>query len=317
MPNVQFHTDPAPEKPSLLKRFGAELSYFWKRQRAAVLGWSIFLLLFLSFLGLWSWCGSLTGVYHFFLNGFSRDGDFVQKPVRRGEMYGQKRVFDVEGVEFVFRWCPSGNFRMGSPEKEQGRDPDEALHRVKLTGFWVLETEVTREMWALVMGTEPPDEKDALLPVADVSWDQAMEFCEKLGRKIQYRVQLPTEAQWEYACRAGSERPFCGGDLDQMGWYEKNSRGRLHPVKKRRHNAWFLYDFHGNVAEWCRDGYDVDYYAKSPEENPPGPYFSRKKVVRGGDFTSPASKCRAAERGASGVGEAGFRVVVEYVKPKK
>jgi len=297
-----------------MRRFFSDLSYFWKRQRDALIGWSVLLLFLLGFLGLWAWCGSLTGVCHFFQNGCSRDGHFAQKPVRRGEMYGQKRVLTVDGVDYVFRWCPGGNFRMGSPEKEQGRDPDEAVHRVKLTGFWILETEVTREMWAVVMETEPVDEKEKHLPVADVTWEQATWFCEKLGRKARYRIQLPTEAQWEYACRAGSERPFCGGDLDQIGWYEKNSRGRLRPVKKRWHNAWYLYDFHGNAAEWCRDGYDADYYAKSPEEDPQGPYFSTKKVVRGGCFTSPASQCRAAARSAQSVDGAGFRLVVERRK---
>lgn len=292
--------------------------YFWKRFGDSILLWGLFFLLFAGFFWFWSWCGSFSGMVHFFQNGFSRDGDFAVKEVRQGEFAGQKRVLNINGVECVFRWCPRGTFRMGSPENEKGRDDEEMQHRVVLThGFWILETEVTRELWAAVMEETLPEEKEKRLPKADLTWDEAIRFCEFFGRKTGYRAKLPTEAQWEYACRAGSGRAFCG-ELDGTGWYSGNAKGKLHPVKKKKGNLWFLYDMHGNAAEWCRDRYDESAYANSSERDPSGPDRGRFRVLRGGNFESKATSCRAAARESQrNVSRAGFRPVVEFVPPKK
>lgn len=304
-----------PEEVSAPKPSGFQR--FWKAHNDSVLKWGCGLLILVGALGLWAYCGrSFTGVWHFVRNGFSLDGAFETNPVRAGEFGGQKRVLKLNGTDCVFRWCPRGVFRMGSPENERGRREDEARHRVSLTGFWILETEVTREMWVSVMGGEPLPDAEKRLPVT-ASWSEAEEFCEKLGRKLHYRVQLPTEAQWEYACRATSDRPFYG-ELNRIAWHQGNSKGKIRPVKKRRGNLWFLYDFQGNVWEWCRDRYDSEYYYHSPETDPQGPSWGRWRVVRGGSFDAPSEKCRASARDSQRYhSEAGFRVVVEYVPPPR
>ncbi|MBP3694361.1 MAG: SUMF1/EgtB/PvdO family nonheme iron enzyme [Thermoguttaceae bacterium] len=294
------------------------LKYFWKRSGDSFLVWCFCGLLLAGCFWFWSWCGSLDGMVHFFQNGFSRDGDFAVKEVRQGEFAGQKRVLNVNGVECVFRWCPRGTFRMGSPENEKGRKEEERLHRVVLSqGFWILETEVTRELWAAVMKEPLPDEKEKRLPKADLTWEEAARFCELFGRKTGYRAQFPTEAQWEYACRAGSGRPFCG-DLNQTGWHSGNSKAKLHPAKKKKGNLWFLYDMHGNAAEWCRDWYEESFYVNAPEKDPSGPAQGRFRVLRGGSFEAGEARCRAAARDSQrNVSKAGFRPVVEFVPPEK
>jgi len=304
------------------QKSAAELSdwaYFWKRWDHTIIFWGGLFLLFCLWLGLWRYCGSLVGMEHFFRNGLSRDGDFAVKKVPRGEFGGQKLVLKNDGIEYVFRWCPRGNFRMGSPESEKGRKDEETPHRVTFSsGFWILETEITEEMWDSVMRGENLSEKKSKLPVWDVSWSDADAFCEKLGRMLEFRVKLPTEAQWEYACRAENSRPFCGGEPDRVAWHAGNSGGKVHPVKKKRGNLWFIYDMHGNAAEWCRDRYEVDYYVNSPEKDPLGPRRGRTRVVRGGSFMAEIPECRAAARESQlRVRKAGFRIVLEFVPKKK
>ncbi|MDO4571257.1 MAG: formylglycine-generating enzyme family protein, partial [Planctomycetia bacterium] len=173
------------------------------------------------------------------------------------------------GVEYVWRWCPAGEFMMGSPSGEKGRYNDEKQHRVTLTqGFWMLETQVTQRMWQSVMGNNPSKWKGANLPVEQVSWNDCVKFCEKISELSGLKIQLPTEAQWEYACRAGTMGAYAG-NLGSMAWYDSNSGGRTHEVKTKQPNAWGLYDMHGNVWEWCSDWYGE--YVESPtsksEEN--------------------------------------------------
>lgn len=298
----------------------SELAYLWKRWNHTILFYGILLAIFCAWLGLWRYCGSIVGVGHFFRNGFSRDGEFSVKETPRGEFGGQKLVLESDGISYVFRWCPRGNFKMGSPENEKGRKEEEFIHRVTFSsGFWILETETTQEMWDSVMGEErSDDEKEKKLPVCDVLWSEADAFCEKLGRKMEFLVKLPTEAQWEYACRAENSRAFCGGEPDRVAWHQGNSGGKAHPVKKKRGNLWFIYDMHGNAAEWCRDRYDADYYAKSPEKDPAGPEWGRNHVVRGGSFNSEIESCRSAARESQQrVKKAGFRIVLEYAPKKK
>lgn len=306
------------DKPGIGATIMYEIRYFWQVQRDAVIGWGLLILLVFGVIGLWNHCDrSFMGMVHFFQNGFSRDGDFPAQTVPRGKEAGQKWEITHEGVDYVFRWCPTDTFRMGSPTSEKKRKDEETQHNVSLTGFWILETEVTHEMWDSVMHKRPAGESEKRLPVSEVSWEQAGRFCERLGRSSSWHFRLPTEAQWEYACRAESTGPYAS-DLKSVAWYEKTAKGEIHPVKKRRPNLWYIYDMHGNAAEWCRDRYDVDYYAESPKDNPLGPSYGRSRVVRGGSFESEAVDCRSAARTSSRqVKKAGFRFVLEYVPQSK
>ena len=137
-------------------------------------------------------------------------------------------------------------------------------------------------------------------PVVNVSWNDAMEFCTWLGNKEGKRCRLPTEAEWEYACRAGTQTAFSfGDDAGQLGdyaWYFENSDSKARKVGQKKPNPWGLYDMHGNVAEWCNDVYAADYYARSPTRNPPGPDDGEKYVLRGGAWNSRPAGCRSATR---------------------
>ena len=194
---------------------------------------------------------------------------------------GDRMVKTVDGVEYAFRWCPTGTFKMGSPSSEEGRFEWEGPQRnVRLRGFWMLETEVTQAMWKSVMWNNPSRFKGDNRPVECVSWDACRKFCRKLSSKIGMQISLPTEAQWEYACRAGTTGTYAG-DLDAMGWY--NGRFGTHPVGEKQANAWGLYDMHGNVWEWCVDEYgDV--------------LTGIHHVLRGGGWNDDAQSCRSAIR---------------------
>ena len=154
-------------------------------------------------------------------------------------------------------------------------------------------------------------------PIANVSWQDAVEFCKWLGTKEGQTYRLPTEAEWEYACRAGTQTRFSFGDddndLGEHAWFSDYSGSGTHPIGQRmKPNAWGLYDMHGNVSEWCADWYDAKYYASSPQEDPPRPTAGSLRVFRGGGWNHVASSCRASCR-AVGVpghrsGNRGFRV---------
>lgn len=230
-----------------------------------------------------------------------------------GSRAGEKKTLTVNGVDYTFCWCPAGEFMMGSPKSEEGRFDDETQHRVKLTkGFWMLETEVTQKMWKSVMGTTIEEQRDKANkdwnlagvgpqnPMYYVSWEECVEFCEKLSGLTKSKIKLPTEAEWEYACRAGTTGEYGGtGSLDAMGWYEDNSGERTHEVKTKKANAWGLYDMHGNVWEWCSDWYDKTYYENSPGTDPVGPNSGSNRVGRGGGWGDFARYCRSALRSDS------------------
>ncbi|MBE6425771.1 MAG: formylglycine-generating enzyme family protein, partial [Planctomycetaceae bacterium] len=216
---------------------------------------------------------------------------------------GERMVKTVNGIEYAFRWCPAGSFLMGSSKSEwdaagiDWKSYNETQHSVTLTrGFWMLETEVTQAMWKSVMGTDPSHFKGAQNPVEEVSWEECRSFCEKLSEKLGLTVSLPTEAQWEYACRAGTTSAYAG-DLGEMGWYGSNSGRKTHPVGQKKPNAWGLYDMHGNVWEWCQDWYDEDYYTESPTSDPCNEDSGSDRVYRGGGWNDLAQDCRSASRG--------------------
>ena len=209
---------------------------------------------------------------------------------------GDRIVLTADGAEYAFRWCPPGEFMMGGDKY----DFEKPVHKVKITrGFWLLETEVTQAMWRSVMGENPSFFKGKQNPVEQVSWDDCQSFCRKLSQKLGQQVQLPTEAQWEYACRAGTTGDYAG-TLDEMAWYYDNSGLMTHVVGQKKPNALGLYDMHGNVWEWCSDYYDKEFYARSPTSAPENTATSPDRVLRGGCYREFAENCRSAFRYGAG-----------------
>jgi len=215
-------------------------------------------------------------------------------------------------VPMTFAWIPPGTFLMGSPPGEEDRGDDETQHRVTLTrGFYLGIHPVTQAQWRAVMRKNPSSFKgEDSRPVEQVSWHDCQEFCGKLSTKIARRCRLPTEAEWEYACRAGTTTPFFFGatlSTDQAN-YDGNAtygngkegvfRQQTTPAGSFPANAWGLSDLHGNVWEWCADWYQADYYQHSPAQDPlgpePGPRAS--PVRRGGSWANYPTWCRSAGR---------------------
>ncbi|MCX5677397.1 MAG: formylglycine-generating enzyme family protein [Planctomycetota bacterium] len=213
---------------------------------------------------------------------------------------------------------PAGKFLMGAPDSERGRSDDESpQHEAAITkAFYMGVTEVTQAQYEAVMGTNPSDSKGPTNPVERVSWNDAADFCRKLSEKTGKTVRLPTEAEWEYACRAGSKNRFSFGDSDDCmadyAWYHVNSDRKTQPVGRKKPNAWGLYDMHGNVWEWCAD-WDGPYPARSVTD-PKGPASAPSRVLRGGSWNDVPNDCRAACRNSSypaiRTNNFGFRVVV-------
>ena len=211
------------------------------------------------------------------------------------------------GMKFVY--IRPGSFVMGSLSGESGRGGDETQHRVSLTkGFYLQATEVTQGQWEQVMGSRPWSGKNyvrenANNPASYVSWNNCQAFIRKLnGMEGSSEYRLPTETEWEYACRAGSGKRFCFGNSDgQLGgyaWYDENtdSAGETygHGVGTKKPNAWGLYDMHGNVWEWCQDWYGD--YPSGSVIDPKGPSSGAYRVYRGGSWGSEAGGCRSADR---------------------
>ena len=220
---------------------------------------------------------------------------------------GDRMVKTVDGVKYAFRWCPAGTFTMGSPESEKESSTAETQHEVTLTkGFWMLETEVTQGMWRSVMGERISEKakqgtcghdlygEGSNYPMYYVSWNDCQDFCWTLSDKIGMKLTLPTEAQWEYACRAGCTGAYAG-DLEAMGWFgEDYKTGSTHPAAQKQPNAWGLYDMHGNVWEWCQDWYGD--YPSGSVTDPTGPNDGSSRVRRGGGWNYVAGFCRSAFR---------------------
>ncbi|MCX6633601.1 MAG: SUMF1/EgtB/PvdO family nonheme iron enzyme, partial [Acidobacteria bacterium] len=188
------------------------------------------------------------------------------------------------GVQFV--QLQPGEFTMGcSPGDSECFDSEKPPHRVRITqGFQMGRYEVTQEQWQAVLGSNPSRFQGATLPVEQVSWDDVQGFLQWLNaRNDGYRYRLPTEAEWEYAARAGTTDKYAGASaLGDAAWYDSNSGGTTHPVGQKRPNAWGLYDMLGNVWEWCQDWYGD--YSSGAVDNPTGPSSGSQRIVRGGSW---------------------------------
>nr|VFJ57168.1 MAG: Formylglycine-generating enzyme, required for sulfatase activity, contains SUMF1/FGE domain [Candidatus Kentron sp. FW] len=223
---------------------------------------------------------------------------------------GDKWTDPITGMEFV--WVPGGCFQMGSND---GRSDEKPVHRVCVKGFQIGRTEVTQRQWRAVMGDNPSEFKGDDRPVEKVTWNDAQEFMKKLSARSSGSYRLPTEAEWEYACRSGGkDEKYCGGNNpDRVAWYGENWDGGHHPVGRKSANGLGLYDMSGNVYEWVQDWHGSDYYANSPRDNPRGPSSGTSRVVRGGSWRSIADYVRAAFRYGNGPGSRndilGFRCV--------
>lgn len=255
------------------------------------------------------------------------DGDLTAFPLATpGEKAGERRTFAVDGVEFAFRWAPPGRFLQGSPESEKGRDWFEYRREVELTrGFWILETETTQEMWRVVCGENPSKFRGSKRPVDSVGIAEIAEFCAALNERVGANgtaepekplkteksgeatgvFALPTEAQWEYAARAGTTGPYPAATLEEIAWFGDENDGGTRDVATKKPNAWGLYDVCGNLWEWCADRYgdyptdengrglpSTDPTGATPEECP-----GNIRVDRGGCWDSEARECRTAYRG--------------------
>jgi sulfatase modifying factor 1 len=242
-----------------------------------------------------------------------------------GTKAGEER--DDNGLKMKFVWCPPGTFTMGSPKSESGRVDDENQVQVRLTkGFWIGKYEVTQGEWERVMGTTPWKGQDwvkegSRYAATYVSWEDATEFVAKLTTQERqagrlpagWRYTLPTEAQWEYACRAGTQTAYgFGGDatrLSDYAWWgglkgngNAKSEQYAHEVGLKKANAWGLHDMHGNVSEWCRDWYEETLPGGADPERATKAFY---RVIRGGSWSSQAVSGRTAFRH---LGEPGYRL---------
>jgi len=266
--------------------------------------------------------------------GVTADASALEEP---GKEAGEIKKITVKGVEYAFCWCPDGTFQMGAPEDELGFDADETQHSVTISkGFWMLQSEVTQEMYTSIIGKNPSyfgvkgfgKEKGSVagreetnkFPVDRVSYVEANEFLAKLSEICSVTFALPTEAQWEYACRAGTTYSFYTdkAPTPQQAVYKigTNAPESTDEVGKHGKNPWNLYDMMGNVDEWCRDWYDAEYYKSSPAADPTGPESVEKneRVLRGGSYANMQFYLRSAARNmrleeAKGTRFDGFRFI--------
>lgn len=230
------------------------------------------------------------------------------------------KVLDCDGVPLELALIPAGKFMMGSKEGDKGYDCDEGpQHEVTISKpFYMGIFAVKQDQYKAVMGKNLSAFTDDDNPVENVTWYDAQAFCDAVSEKTGRTVRLPTEAEWEYACRAGTATQFSHGDSDRdlgdYAWYMYSGKTGPHTVGQLLHNGWELYDMHGNVHEWCSDWYASDYYAKSNNIDPKGPCSGSSRVLRGGSWFHGFWYCRSATRHSSeseAYYNVGFRVVAE------
>ena len=241
----------------------------------------------------------------------------ASRPAEAAEAPDQQRLEASNSIGMRLIWIAPGSYWRGSPPREDGRRSGERRHRVTLTGgLWLGATAVTQGQYEVVMGSNPSRMPGTDRPVDSVPWYDWIDFCNRLsaleGLQPAYRIdgvhvvwdrsadgyRLPTEAEWEYACRAGTQTRFHAGEtvaeLETVAWFRFNSGGQTHPVGLKPANAWGLHDMHGNVFEWC-----WDWYAPYPDQalvDPAGSVESGRRVLRGGSWRSYPRGCRAAYR---------------------
>ena len=234
---------------------------------------------------------------------FNRPVVPVQIEIIRGKPF-------VNSVGMRFVNIPAGSFSMGSPTDELGRHEAEFQHEVVISqAFYLQTTEVTQRQWQTVMEKNPSEFQGENLPMQNISWNDIVKFIKRLNQlegDTQYR--LPSEAEWEYTCRAGSQSAFATGNLtlpvssldpnlDRLGWYELNSGEKPHKVATKAANRWGLYDMHGNVWEWNQDRYGgYPKFSRNGITDPTGPLTGRSRVFRGGGWLSAAKHQRCARR---------------------
>jgi len=237
----------------------------------------------------------------------------IEQYARRAKLPPTHTLDLGNGVKLELVLVPAGEFMMGD-----GNFADEKpAHRVRIAKpFYLGKFEATQAQYQQMMGVNPSQFKGQDLPVEQVSWDDAQEFCSKVSEKTKWVVRLPTEAGWEYACRAGTKTDFYtggfGAEAERAAWYKKNSGNTTHAVGQKLRNAWGLYDMHGNVWEWCADWYAE--YEAVPFTGPQ-PVQGQQRVLRSGSWCSGLGDCRSSRRRKSDPGcrEAhfGFRVAVD------
>ncbi|HUQ68517.1 MAG TPA: SUMF1/EgtB/PvdO family nonheme iron enzyme [Planctomycetaceae bacterium] len=232
------------------------------------------------------------------------DASYESPPATDGAQPGEVREFT--NLKIKFCWCPPGDFEMGSSETSSDHQLNESQHKVTLSrGFWMQQTELTQNQYQQLMGSNPAFYKGEQNPVDSVTWNEANEFARRLSelppeKKAGNLFRLPTEAEWEYACRAGSTTVFTHGDdeagLEEFAWYHKNSARTTHPVGKKKPNGWGLHDMHGNVSEWCQDFYGD--HSREAAIDPRGPPSGDKRTLRGGGWFQVAMWQRSSHRDA-------------------
>lgn len=206
----------------------------------------------------------------------------------------------VNGIKYNMVWVDGGTFRMGATSEQDGDayDNEKPVHSVTLSGYYIGKTEVTQALWKAVMGRNWSRFKGDDLPVENVSWYDCQEFIRKLNSLTGQHFRLPTEAEWEFACRGGNNSrgyKYSGSNyIDNVAWYDGNSGGNTHPVATKSPNELGIYDMSGNVWEWCADWYGD--YSSGRQTNPKGPYDGSYRVDRGGCWYYLARCCRSSLR---------------------
>jgi formylglycine-generating enzyme required for sulfatase activity len=247
------------------------------------------------------------------------DADEARQHQQSWAQYLGVSVEIANSLDMKLKLVPAGEFMMGSPGSDgRAQACERPQHKVRITKpFYLGVYEVTQGDYKKVMGEnaksagwfslegggaeEVSGVDVSCHPVENVSWEDAAEFCRRLSAREEIAYRLPTEAEWEYACRAGTTTLYSFGDdavsLAEYAWHKDNSDSVAHPVGGKRPNAWALHDMHGNVWEWCADWYDPGYYDESPMDDPPGPETGSFRVFRGGSWKHFSWNCRSAGRG--------------------